>query len=162
MIKLTKKERQKIIISLINDEEISTQEELVEKLKSKGLKVTQATVSRDIKELNISKINNESSFQKYVLSGEVSDKNADKLINVFLQALVSYDNAGTLVIIKTLPGMAPASASAIDSFNFDEVVGTIAGDDTIFIATKSPLIAMKLTEKIKSLLNNYINRGLNT
>jgi len=150
MIKLTKKERQKIIVSLINDEEISTQDELVDKLRSRGLKVTQATVSRDIKELNISKINNDSTFHKYVLSGEAADKNANKLISVFLQALVSYDNAGTLVIIKTLPGMAPACASAIDSFNFDEVVGTIAGDDTIFVATKSPLIAVKLTERIKS------------
>jgi len=159
MIKLTKKERQKIIISLITEDEISTQEELVEKLRARGLQVTQATVSRDIKELNISKINNESAFHKYTVSGKVQGENANKLINVFQQALVSIDNAGTLVVVKTLPGMAPASASAIDSFNFDEVTGTIAGDDTIFIATKSPLIAAKLTERIKSLLNSNITRN---
>lgn len=152
MIKLSKKERQKIILSLITQEEISTQEDLVYKLSSKGLKVTQATVSRDIKELNISKMNNDSRLQKYVISGETDNKTSNKLVNVFVQALVSYDNAGNLVIIKTLPGMAPASASAIDSFNFDEVAGTIAGDDTIFIATKSPLMSIKLTEKIKELI----------
>ena len=154
MLKLSKKERQKIIVSLITEEEISTQEDLVDKLRRRGLKVTQATVSRDIKELNISKINNDSTFQKYVIAGEIKDRNSNRLINVFLQALLSYDTAGNLVVIKTLPGMAPASASAIDSFSFEEVVGTIAGDDTIFVATKSPLIAMKLTDKIKSLLLN--------
>ena len=155
MIKLSKKERQRIIIAMIEQEEISTQEDLVAKLKSKGLKVTQATVSRDINELNISKMNNESRLQKYVVSDKAADKNTNKLVNVFLQALLSYDIAANIVVIKTLPGMAPASASAIDSFNFEEVAGTIAGDDTIFIATKSHLLASRLTERIKDLLKNY-------
>jgi transcriptional regulator of arginine metabolism len=152
VIKSTKKNRQSYILSIIQNEDIATQEELVDRLRKNNWKVTQATVSRDIKELGLNKITGENHPQKYVVNSDPEDSNTSKLINVFSQAVASYESAGTIVVIKTLPGMAPASASAIDSLNLQEVVGTIAGDDTIFIATKSSVLAGRLVERIKEIL----------
>lgn len=155
MATLSKKERQKILLAIISNEEISTQEELAAKLRKRNLKVTQATISRDIKDLNITKTNTDSNKQKYIVFSNNPDKEEGKLINVFYQALVSYESAGNLVVVKTLPGMASASASALDSLEIDEISGTLAGDDTVFIATKSAVLAHRLTERIKALLKNF-------
>ena len=124
----------------------------MEILRGHHLEVTQATMSRDIKELGLNKITNEMNVQKYVGSAKSKEPTTSKLITVFTQAVLSCDSAGSIVIVKTLPGMAGASASTIDSLNLPEVVGTLAGDDTIFIATKSTILANHLLEKLKALM----------
>ena len=151
-MKVSKKERHDYILSIIKKQDISTQDELVEALHKLDLEVTQATVSRDIKELGLTKVSNESNIQKYISNSRSKEPTTSKLIMVFAQAVISCDNAGNIVVIKTLPGMAGASASTIDSLNLPEVVGTIAGDDTIFIATKSTILANHLVERLKALM----------
>ena len=151
-MKVGKKERQNYILSIIKKQDISTQEDLVNKLRDLHLNITQATVSRDIKELGLTKVSNEMNVQKYIWNSRANETTTSKLINVFIQAVISYDSAGSMVIIKTLPGMAGASASTIDSLDFPEAAGTIAGDDTIFIATKSSILANHLVERLKALV----------
>ena len=136
-MKINKKDRQSIILDIINTEEISTQEELVIALKDKGLNVTQATVSRDIKELNIVKANTSSGTQIFVAMKTVDDPNTDRLLKVFSEAIVSSSTTDCLIILKTLPGMAPACASAVDAMHLRQIAGTLAGDDTIFVAVSS-------------------------
>lgn len=124
-------------MQLIQKEEIATQDELVSGLNAAGLDVTQATISRDIKELGIIKVTTAGGTQKYVpmeRSGEVA---SGRLMNIFAEAVVSIDYAMNLVVVKTLPGMAQAAASALDSMRIPEIMGSIAGDDTLFVAARS-------------------------
>lgn len=150
-MKYNKKNRQKLILNIIENEKVTTQEELVQFLRNRNWQVTQATISRDIKELGLNKVSDDGLSQKYSPPKRTEDTTESKLIAVFNQAVVSYDSASNIVIIKTLPGMAPACASAVDSMQFAEVAGTIAGDDTVFIATKSALLANHLVERIKNM-----------
>ncbi|ABP67482.1 arginine repressor, ArgR [Caldicellulosiruptor saccharolyticus DSM 8903] len=148
-----KSERQQKILEIIQSEDIETQEELVEKLRELGYDVTQATVSRDIKELRLTKVLTETGKYKYaVLSGPEANI-TEKLIKVFSESIIKYDTADNLVIIKTITGAAQGAAAAIDSLNWPEVIGTIAGDDTIFIATKGNAAAEKIVERIKAILS---------
>ncbi|WAM30630.1 arginine repressor [Caldicellulosiruptor naganoensis] len=148
-----KSERQQKILEIIQSEDIETQEELVERLRELGYDVTQATVSRDIKELRLTKVLTETGKYKYaVLSGPEANI-TEKLIKVFSESIIKYDTADNLVIIKTITGAAQGAAAAIDSLNWPEVIGTIAGDDTIFIATKGSSAAEKIVERIKAILN---------
>ncbi len=133
-MKVSKKERHGIILDIINKEEISTQEELVQKLLEQELTVTQATVSRDVKELNIVKANTSNGGQKFVAMKSVQDPDTDRLLKVFAEAVLSSTSTDSLIILKTLPGMAPACASAVDAMNMRQVAGSIAGDDTVFVA----------------------------
>jgi transcriptional regulator of arginine metabolism len=150
-MKYNKKNRQKMILAIIENEKVTTQEELVEHLRLQDWQVTQATISRDIKELGLNKVSDDGITQKYAPNKKFGDATEARLIAVFSQAVLSYDSASNIVIIRTLPGMAPACASAIDSMKFPEVIGTIAGDDTIFIATKSAILANHLVERIKNM-----------
>jgi len=148
-----KSERQQKILEIIQNEDIETQEELVERLKALGYDVTQATVSRDIKELRLTKVLTETGKYKYaVLSGPEANI-TEKLIKVFSESIIKYDTADNLVIIKTITGAAQGAAAAIDSLSWPEVVGTIAGDDTIFIATKGSTAADKIVERIKAIIS---------
>lgn len=148
-----KSERQQKILEIIQSEDIETQEELVERLRELGYDVTQATVSRDIKELRLTKVLTETGKYKYaVLSGPEANI-TEKLIKVFSESIIKYDTADNLVIIKTITGAAQGAAAAIDSLNWPEVIGTIAGDDTIFIATKGNAAAEKIVERIKAILS---------
>jgi transcriptional regulator of arginine metabolism len=136
-MKISKSERQSHLLRLIREQDIGTQEELVDGLNGAGLDVTQATISRDIKELGIIKVTIGSGLQKYVPmehSGEVA---SGRLMKVFAEAVVQINLAMNLVIIKSLPGMAQACASALDSMRLPEVAGSIAGDDTVFIAART-------------------------
>jgi transcriptional regulator of arginine metabolism len=150
-MKYNKKNRQKAILSIITNKDVSTQEELVELLRKNNWNITQATVSRDIRELGLTKVASDGSSSKYVSSVSDSETTENKLVSVFVKAVLSFDCSANLVVIKTLPGMASASAAAIDSMHFPEAMGTIAGDDTIFIATKSALVANHLMEKMRAL-----------
>lgn len=154
-MKPTKSERQARLLQVIREREISTQDELVASLNKTGLDVTQATVSRDIKELGIIKVSTGAGSQKYVpmeRSGEVA---SGRLMKVFSEAVIQVDAAMNLVIIKTLPGMAQAGASALDSMRLPEIVGSIAGDDTVFIATRT----IEQADSLARLLNQIAIQG---
>jgi transcriptional regulator of arginine metabolism len=125
------------LLQVIREKVIATQDELATSLNDAGMEVTQATISRDIKELGIIKVTTATGDQKYIpmeRSGEVA---SGRLMKVFSEAVIQIDVAMNLVIIKTLPGMAQAGAAALDSMRLPEIAGSIAGDDTIFVATRS-------------------------
>ncbi|HHW48586.1 MAG TPA: arginine repressor [Clostridiaceae bacterium] len=135
------------ILEIIENNVIETQEELAEKLKEMGVEVTQATVSRDIKELRLVKVMTEDGRYRYAQMSHTENMLTNKLITVFAESFVSCDYANNIVVIKTLPGMAQAAASAIDSLKWPEIVGTIAGDDTIMIVCRAEKIAEELVNR---------------
>jgi len=126
--------RQSKIIDLINHNEIETQEELAKFLRESGIEVTQATVSRDIKELRLVKVMSKTGKYKYAAIGQNQDGITERLVNIFKNSIVSIKVAGHILVLKTIPGAAQISASAIDNLNVKEIIGTIAGDDTVFVA----------------------------
>lgn len=144
-------ERHSKILEIINSYEIETQEELAEQLEKLGMDVTQATVSRDIKELKLIKVLSESGKYKYATITNTSSVLSDKLINIFSQTVIRIDYVQNFVVIKTLAGSASAAAEAIDSLNFDGVVGSIAGNNNIFIMTRSEEKAFSLVNKLKKM-----------
>lgn len=152
-----KSKRQKLICDLILKYEIDTQEELVSKLLEAGCKVTQATVSRDIRELRLTKIVGESGAQKYALPRQEAENQpplaALRFSRVLQEGFISVDVAGVIVVVRTMTGMAMAVAAALDQMRLEEIVGTIAGDDTIFLAVHSEEDARKLCEKISALVS---------
>lgn len=145
-----KVKRQSKILEIIRNNIIDTQESIVDMLNNEGFNVTQATVSRDIRELKITKSLSEDGKQKYVVPTAESIGLNQKLIRVFNEAVISIDFAQNIIVIKTLTGMAMAVAAAIDSMEKLEILGTIAGDDTIFCATKSEKTAIKIIERLKA------------
>ena len=129
--------RQTKILELISKSEIETQEELAEGLKAMGIDVTQATISRDIKELRLVKVMSKSGKYKYATIGQSQEGITDRLNKIFENSVVSIDNAMNIVVIKTIPGAAQICASAIDYMGIDEIVGTLAGDDNVFVAIRN-------------------------
>lgn len=146
-----KLDRHQKILELVSKNDIETQEDLAASLNAQGFHVTQATVSRDIRELKLSKITVDGK-QKYVaIKG--SDQNlGDKYKRVLREGFFSMDTAQNILVIKTVSGMAMAVAAALDAFGFDEIVGTIAGDDTIMCAIRSVEEARELMEKIHRII----------
>jgi transcriptional regulator of arginine metabolism len=140
------------ILELIERFNIETQEELAEKLKEIGMDVTQATVSRDIKELRLIKVMMENEHYRYAPVSQVEGTITNRLLTIFTESFISCDYANNIVIIKTLAGMAQASASAIDSLKLMEIVGTIAGDDTIMIVCRAEKIAEELVNKLNKMI----------
>ncbi len=145
--------RQSKILELIENNEIETQEELADCLKKIGIDVTQATVSRDIRELRLVKVLAKSGKYKYAAMGQSAEGTTDRLIKIFKNSIVSVEIAGHLLVIKTLPGAAQISGSAVDSLGIEEIVGTIAGDDTIFIAVSDADKIVEIREMFLKLLN---------
>ncbi|MDI6602267.1 MAG: arginine repressor [Thermoanaerobacteraceae bacterium] len=121
------------ILDLIERKPIETQEELAEELKREGIDVTQATVSRDIKELRLVKVLAENGHYKYAPLKQQDEGVMNRLTTLLKESLVRVDYAGNIVVLKTLSGTAMAAAAAIDALNMNEIVGSIAGDDTIFL-----------------------------
>lgn len=136
-MKMAKNERQELILRLIRENDISTQEELTALIRKHGMEVTQATCSRDIKELGIIKVILPNNQCKYAVLDKTGEIAPGRLLSVFANAMLSCSCAMNMVVIRTLPGMAQAAASALDSMHLQYVVGTIAGDDTVFVATGS-------------------------
>ena len=133
-----KTKRHEIILNLIKNYDIATQEELLKKLRESGVNTTQATVSRDIKELRLVKHMSSSGVYKYSYNTDISNNSLnDKYISILSESAESMDYAGNFAVVKCHSGMAPAACAAIDNFNFPSVVGTIAGDDTIFILLRT-------------------------
>ena len=136
-----KYQRHSKILELVKNEAIETQDQLMVRLKESGFDVTQATVSRDIKELHLYKRVDRGGISRYDISGDAAqtdDGSHERYRTVLKHNMRSIDYAGNLVIIKAFPGMAQAVCAAIDSMNFDSVVGSIAGDDTVFLAIRTP------------------------
>jgi transcriptional regulator of arginine metabolism len=129
-----------------------TQEELASHLKEAGYQVTQATVSRDIRELKLTKVPTGKGRQKYVVLKQEDTHLGDKYIRVLQDGFLSMDMAQNILVIRTVAGMAMAVAAAIDALKFKEVVGTIAGDDTIMVANRTVEDTQSLMEKIEDLI----------
>lgn len=147
-----KMERHSKIVELIGKYEIETQEELAEYLKQAGYRVTQATVSRDIRELKLTKVQGEGGRQRYMVMQSQS-AHSDKYIRILRDGFVSMDMAQNILVIKTVGGMAMAVAAALDSIHFHEIVGCIAGDDTIMCAVRSLDDTILVMDKIKKMVS---------
>ena len=151
-MELTKKKRQEKILQIIDKMEIETQEDLAEVLRESGARVTQATVSRDIRELGLTKIQTPSGRQKYARSGAADRVMADKYIRVLRDSYLHMDRAQNLLVIRTVAGMAMAAAAALDALHLPEVVGCIAGDDTIFAAVRTNEETETVMEQLRRML----------
>lgn len=148
-----KKIRHAKIIEMIQKHDVETQEELADYLKEAGFGVTQATVSRDIKELKLSKIPMKNGRQKYIILKQEDSHMEDKYIRVLRDGFSSMDMAQNILVVKTVSGMAMAVAAALDAMRFSEIVGCIAGDDTIFVAVRTVEETLALMEKIRGMLS---------
>ena len=146
-----KLERHSKIVELIGKYEIETQEELAEHLKQAGYKVTQATVSRDIRELKLTKVQSENGRQRYMVM-QNQTAFSDKYIRILKDGYVSMDMAQNILVIRTVPGMAMAVCAALDALKLDEIVGSIAGDDTIMCAVRTVKDTTIVMNKLKKLI----------
>ncbi|MBR5228919.1 MAG: arginine repressor [Firmicutes bacterium] len=141
------------IIELINTYDIETQEALAEKLKESGYKVTQATVSRDIKELQLVKKMSANGRYRYAVSAtKVSHNSTDRYEKIFKNTVSSISHAGNIIVLKTLSGCANAACEALDSIGASGILGSIAGDNTIFIVVDSPDHIPAIVKKFNSIL----------
>ena len=147
-----KGERHSKIVELIGKYEIETQEELAERLNEAGFNVTQATVSRDIRELKLTKISTDNGRQKYAVIRDADSNMMEKYARVLREGFLSVDAAENIVVIKTVSGMAMAVAAALDAMNWNEIVGCIAGDDTIMCAVRSACDTILVMDKLKKLI----------
>lgn len=144
--------RQSAILQLIRQETIETQEQLVKRLVEEGYRVTQATVSRDIRALGLKKEADENHVLRYV-QPEKSGDIPEHFVRVLKEGFVDSDVAMNILVIKTVSGMAMAVAAALDAYQFPELVGCIAGDDTIMCAIRDPQSAKKLQKRIREILS---------
>ena len=147
VVTIVKKRRQGKIIEIIQKHDVGTQEELADRLRREGFAVTQATVSRDIREMQLSKVPAENGGQTYVYL-EHGGRMENKYVHVLREAYTAAETAQNSLVVRTVSGMAMAVAAALDALKFPEIVGCIAGDDTIFVAAHSAEEAEALAEKI--------------
>lgn len=147
-----KTKRQAKMLELIRKHEIETQEELSDYLQKEGYQVTQATVSRDIRELKLTKVAMSNGRQKYAALTDNSEDLSEKYIRVFRDGFVSMDMAQNILVIKTVSGMAMAVAAAIDAMHLYEIVGCIAGDDTIMCAVRSVDDTIEVIGRLRKLV----------
>ena len=140
--------RHQKIVELVNKYHIETQEELADLLRKEGFQITQATVSRDIRDLKLTKVQTDDGRQKYVVLKATENALRDKYIRILKDGFVSMDMAQNILVVKTVSGMAMAVAAALDALRFPEIVGCIAGDDTIMVAVRTTEDTMALMEKI--------------
>lgn len=146
-----KKNRHRKIIALIEQYDIETQEDLAERLRNDGYEVTQATVSRDIRELNLSKVPVGKGKQRYAVL-EQGGNLGDKYIRVLREGMTSMSMAQNILVVKTVSGMAMAVAAALDAMKMKEIVGTIAGDDTIMLAIRNAEDTEVVMDKVNTIM----------
>ena len=145
-----KNDRQSMILEIISQENIETQEQLLVRLQERGITSTQATISRDIKQMHLIKEPVGHGVYKYAVSGNRTRLNfAEKLRTIFRESITSIDSAQNIVVIKTMPGLANGAAAAIDKLNIPEMLGTLAGDDTCFVVLKDTQSAASLCAEIR-------------
>lgn len=149
-----KNQRQTKILEIISTRDIETQEQLLKELQDAGFHSTQATISRDIKELRVLKELTALGTYRYTTAArETSGAFSSKLNTIFRESVISYDYAQNIVVIKTLPSLAPAAGRAIDAMNMSVVVGTLAGDDTLLIIMREVQAAVGFCAELKKLLS---------
>ncbi|MBQ7331142.1 MAG: arginine repressor [Oscillospiraceae bacterium] len=149
-----KNQRQSKIMEIISNKNVETQEQLLQELRSAGFRSTQATISRDIKELRIVKELTSFGTYRYAAStSEVSGTFSGKLNTIFRECITSFDYAQNMIVVHTLPGLASAAASAVDAMSLSVVLGTLAGDDTVFIVMRDNNAAAAFCGEIRNLLN---------
>ncbi len=150
-----KANRQREILRLIGSQEVETQEQMLALLKGAGIRATQATISRDIKELNLVKQPAEDGHYRYVASDAVPVRRAaaGRMQNIFKEGVTSCDCAQNLVVVRTMPGLAPAAGAALDGMGIDALVGSLAGDDTVLLIMRSNQAAERLCKEIASMLD---------
>lgn len=141
------------ILEIIKNVEVETQEELADLLKKSGFHVTQATVSRDIKELRLIKVLTQNKRYKYAAMQQQEHFLSDRLINLFKESVLSIDYSGNIIVLKTLTGAANAAASAIDAINSTDIVGSIAGDDTIFLLVREDSKLSEVIDTFKKMMS---------
>ena len=145
--------RQKKILELISEKSIETQEQLLLRLQERGITSTQATISRDIKQMHLVKEPVGQGVYKYAVSGNRTKLNfAEKLRTIFRESITSIDSAQNIVVLKTMPGLASAACSALDNMDISYMVGSLAGDDTAFLVMKDTESAAIFCEEIKEML----------
>lgn len=149
-----KSQRQAKILEIISNKSIETQEQLLAELQAEGFRGTQATISRDIKELRIVKELTSLGTYRYTISAsDLGSSFSARLNTIFRECVISFDYAQNIIVVRTLPGLASAAGSAIDAMNLNTIVGTLAGDDTVMIVMRDTNAAATLCGEIKSLLN---------
>lgn len=149
-----KSQRQAKILEIISNKNIETQEQLLAELQTEGFRGTQATISRDIKELRIVKELTSLGTYRYTTSAnDLGSSFTARLNTIFRECVISFDYAQNIIVVRTLPGLASAAGSAIDAMNLNTIVGTLAGDDTVMIVMRDTNAAATLCGEIRSLLN---------
>ena len=149
-----KRNRQEAILRVISQYEVETQQELAQRLKEEGFEVTQATVSRDIRDMKLSKMPTGEGHQKYVRFHNDEKHLSGKYVNVLKEGFVSIDMAQNILVIKTVSGMAMAVAAALDAMHLHEIVGCIAGDDTIMCAVRSVDDTVAVMSRLRKLVED--------
>lgn len=148
MYRVSKAERQSAILRTIAEHDIDTQEQLAALLRETGMLVTQATISRDIRELGLSKVASSDGSSHYAPLTRTEVEKNERLSRIFAESVLSIAQADNLVVVKTLSGSGSAAAELIDSLTWPEIVGTLAGDNTIFVAVES-------REKVHSVIQRF-------
>jgi len=151
---MMKIDRQSVIMDIINQRDIETQNQLLEALAERGIKSTQATLSRDIRDLKLIKEASPNGGSRYAAApSKESNENVEaKLRTILKESMLSYDIGQNLIVIKTLPGLAMAAGSALDSMKIEGLIGTIAGDDTALLIMRDNTLAQELYSEIKNIL----------
>ena len=149
-----KAKRQAEIMRIIKEQDVETQEEMLETLRKRGIRATQATISRDIKDLNLVKRPADNGVYRYVVATEHSARRpfAGRLQNIFKEGVTSCDAAQNIVVVKTMPGLAPAAGAALDGMEIDGLVGSLAGDDTVILIMRGSGAAESLCRDIELML----------
>ncbi len=149
-----KSQRQAKILEIISNKNVETQEQLLELLQKEGFRGTQATISRDIKELRIVKeLTNFGTYRYTTATNELDGTFSGRLNTIFRECVVGFDYAQNIIVIRTLPGLASAAGSAIDAMNMNAVVGTLAGDDTVMVVMRDQNAAAIFCGEIRALIN---------
>ena len=149
-----KRTRHERLMKLISEQDIKTQQQLTEILLDEGFAVTQATVSRDIKELRVVKeLTSLGTYRYTIPANEMSGSFSTRLNTIFRECVISFDYAQNIIVIRTLPGLASAAGSAIDSMNLSLVIGTLAGDDTVMVVMRDTNAAAAFCGEIKNLIS---------
>lgn len=144
--------RQVAILDIIEKQEIETQEELASALNARGIRVTQATISRDIKELRLLKVLTPSGKYKYATGDQADNNLTDRFIRMLAESLLSVSSANNLIVVKTLSGSANVAAEALDSMHWPEVLGTLAGDNTVLLIIRSNEETLTVTSRIREMM----------
>ena len=147
-----KSRRQDAIVKLLQTQRIETQEELAEALRELGFRVTQATISRDIRAMHLMKVPSQEGGYQYAVPEQGGRIISDRLIRILRDSLIHVESAGHMVVVKTLSGSAGSAAEALDLLQLEEMLGSIAGDNTIFIVAKDQSAAEQIVEQIRKIM----------